>query len=221
LKEKLNNKPLFEIYPQAFKEQKELLQNMGLTQDEIVSIALAEGKEELISAKLKELLGSDDYSNQVYALTMGAGKTVLMTLFILYEIVLSYYHKEDKRFAKNFLVFAPDKTIIQSLKEIKEFDYKNAIPPEYHQALFQIKYHYLEDTKHTISVSEGSIYNIIVSNSQKIIVKTRKGTNGNIQKDIFGDELAREKHEIENQRLLAIKRLNDLSIFVDEAHHSF
>jgi SNF2 family DNA or RNA helicase len=81
---------------------------------------------------------------------MGTGKTILMTTFILYEIVLSYYHPNDPLFAKNFLVFAPDKTIIQSLKEIKTFDDKNVIPKEYQNALLQKKYHYLEDTKHTI-----------------------------------------------------------------------
>ena len=85
----------------------------------------------------------------------------------------------------------------------------------------QIKYHYLEDLKHTISVSNGSIYNIIVTNSQKIIVKTRKGNKANLKNALLGDEKEREQHEIENQRLLAIKKLDNLSIFVDEAHHSF
>ena len=152
---------------------------------------------------------------------MGTGKTILMTAFIYYDIVLSYYHPQDPLFAKNFLVFAPDKTIIQSLKEIKSFDSKNIIPQEYQQALLQIKYHYLEDTKHTIGVSEGSIYNIIVSNSQKIIVRTKKGTEGDGRKRLLGDDNEREQHEVENLRLLAIKRLSNLSIFVDEAHHSF
>jgi len=134
---------------------------------------------------------------------------------------LSYYHPEEEIFAKNFLVFAPDKTIIESLKEIKGFDFNNVIPPEYHNALLQIKYHYLEDLKHTISVSDGSIYNIIVTNSQKIIIKTRKGNKDNLKNALLGDEKEREKHEVENQRLLAIKKLHNLSIFIDEAHHSF
>jgi len=223
LKERLKNKPLYEIYPQTISNTKTLLQSTELTNEEVMEVAFLEEKErnKRISEILKELLGNDNYSNQVYALTMGTGKTVLMTMFILYDIVLSYYHKEDPLFAKNFLVFAPDKTIIQSLKEIKEFDYKNVIPSEYQTALLQIKYHYLEDTKHTIGVSEGSEYNIIVTNSQKIIVKTRKGTRWNHEKALFGDEKEKEKHEIENQRLLSIKKLSNLSVFIDEAHHSF
>jgi type III restriction enzyme len=107
-----------------------------------------------------------------------------MTVFILYETVLSYYHKEDKRFAKNFMVFAPDTTIIESLKEIKSFDYHLVIPKEYSNSLLQIKYHYLEDTKTKLSIPEGSTYNIIVSNSQKIIIKNRKATD-DLQKQIF------------------------------------
>lgn len=111
-------------------------------------------KDVLVKQKLIEQMGSDDYSNQVYALTMGTGKTVLMTVLMLYDIVLSYHYPQNPIFAKNFLVFAPDKTIIQSLKEIKDFDYTNVIPPEFYNALLQIKYHYLEDTKQKIGVSE-------------------------------------------------------------------
>ncbi len=223
LKEILNNKPLYEVYPQSIKDTKTLLQNIGLTQEEMMEVALLSEQErnKKISEILKDLLGNDEYTDQVYSLTMGTGKTVLMTVFMLYDIVLSYYHPDNPIFAKNFLIFAPDKTIIESLKEIKDFEYANVIPSEYHNALLQIKYHYLEDLKHTISVSDGSVYNIIVTNSQKIIVKTRKGNTDNLKNALLWDEREREKHEVENQRLLSIKKLDNLSIFVDEAHHSF
>lgn len=127
---------------------------------------------------------ASDYSNQVYALTMGTGKTVLMTVYILYDVVLSYYHPEDVRFAKNFVVFAPDTTIISSLKEIKSFDTNLVIPKEYQNALLQVKYHYLEDTKTKLTIPEFSDYNIIVTNSQKIIVKTYNPKN-DLQKTLF------------------------------------
>ena len=180
-----------------------------------------EEKDELMKQKLQEEMWSDDYSDQVYALTMGTWKTVLMTVFMLYDIVLSYYYPDNNLFAKNFLVFSPDKTIIQSLKEIKDFDYTNVIPSEYTNALLQIKYHYLEDTKQQLSLQDGSNYNIIITNSQKIIVKTRKGAVWDAKKMLFGDEREREQHQVENQRLLSLKKLSNLSIFIDEAHHSF
>ncbi len=222
LKEIQKNKPLSDIYLSLF-DQKTLRQGLWFSPkeiEELIDMTEEQRKVEYIN-KIQQVFWNDDYTNQVYALTMGTGKTVLMTVFMLYDIVLSYYYPEETIFAKNFLVFAPDKTIIESLKEIKSFDFSSVIPPEYHNALLQIKYHYLEDLKHTISVSNGSIYNIIVTNSQKIIVKTRKGNKANLKNSLLGDTKEREQHEIENQRLLAIKKLDNLSIFVDEAHHSF
>ena len=62
-------------------------------------------------------------------------KTILMATFLIYDFVLSYYHPDDARFAKNALVFAPDTTIIESLKEIKTFDYSKVLPKEYQNIL--------------------------------------------------------------------------------------
>lgn len=222
LKEIYKNKPLneivFDILP-----FKELIKELKLSQEEILDLMdLSEvDKKSRIMQKIENEFGNNDYTNQVYALTMGTGKTVLMTTFMLYDMVLSYYHPENPLFAKNFLIFAPDKTIIQSLKEIKSFDQRHIIPAEYQNTLLQIKYHYLEDTKHTIAVSDWSIYNVIVTNSQKIIVKTRKGKKNNLKHTLLWDIKEREQHEIENQRLLSIKKLENLSVFIDEAHHSF
>ena len=222
LKEIQKNKPLSDICLSLF-DQKTLRQSLNFSEkekDELIDMT-DEQRQNIYKEKIQTTFGSDDYTNQVYALTMGTGKTVLMTVFMLYDIVLSYYHPEETIFAKNFLIFAPDKTIIESLKEIKNFDFTTVIPPEYHNALLQIKYHYLEDLKHTISVSDGSVYNVIVTNSQKIIIKARKGNKDNLKNALFWDEKERENHEVENQRLLAIKKLDNLSIFIDEAHHSF
>lgn len=155
LKEIYKNKPLneivFDILP-----FKELIKELKLSQEEILDLMdLSEvDKKSRIMQKIENEFGNNDYTNQVYALTMGTGKTVLMTTFMLYDMVLSYYHPENPLFAKNFLIFAPDKTIIQSLKEIKSFDQRHIIPAEYQNTLLQIKYHYLEDTKHTIAVSD-------------------------------------------------------------------
>lgn len=175
LKEIHKNKSLADIYLSIIDPK--ILREKLCTNEEISDMLDMEKSERdsIVRQKLIDLMGDDDYANQVYALTMGTGKTVLMTVFMLYDIVLSYYYPNSHLFAKNFLVFAPDKTIIHSLKEIKDFDYTNVIPAEFHNALLQIKYHYLEDTKQKLGLSEGSNYNIIITNSQKIIVKTRQG----------------------------------------------
>ena len=220
IKEILWNKPIWDLVFDIIWDKKEIIKSLWLSQDEMLDLMMSPEK---MDEKLKSFLwdNSDtDYSNQVYALTMWTWKTVLMTVFILYETVLSYYHKGDYRFAKNFMVFAPDTTIIESLKEIKSFDYHLVIPKEYSNSLLQIKYHYLEDTKTKLSIPEGSNYNIIVSNSQKIIIKNRKWTD-DLQKQIFWNASLKESAEIENERFTALKNLDNLSIFIDEAHHSF
>ncbi|HAW57722.1 MAG TPA: restriction endonuclease subunit R, partial [Bacteroidales bacterium] len=82
-----------------------------------------------------------------------------------------------------------------------------------------IKYHYLESTD--TALAPNGNYNVIVSNSQKIILKTRNGDTKNAPARLFGDKDELGKREVENMRLQAIRRLGSLQIFVDEAHHSY
>lgn len=219
IKEILNNKPTSEIFKDTFAKKSDLLRSLGVPERQISDIMEANNRDEQISEIIKEKFGAQDYANQVYALTMGSGKTILMATFLIYDFVLSYYHPDDARFAKNALVFAPDTTIIESLKEIKTFDYSKVLPKEYQNILLNIKYHYLESTE--TGLSPIGNYNVIVSNSQKIILKTRNSDTDSGVKKLFGDKNELAKREVENARLRAIRELNNLVIFVDEAHHSY
>ncbi len=219
LKEVIGNKPSVEVFKQSFENELELIRALGISDKEAFELAYDKKKDEKIQAILDEKFGTSDYANQVYALTMGSGKTILMAVMMLYDFVLSFYHKEDERFAKNALVFAPDTTIIESLKEIKTFDYSRVLPRECENILLNIKYHYLESTD-TALAPVGN-YNVIVSNSQKIILKTRNGNGESHTKRLFGNRGELEKREVENMRLQAIRQLGSLQIFVDEAHHSY
>jgi hypothetical protein len=215
LKEIENNKPLIEVFKSFYPNEKELLfEGLGISKKEAYDYWDDKKK---INNLLKERFDDNEYTNQVYALTMGAGKTLLMGLFMIYDFILSFYYPNDERFAKNVLLFAPDKTIIESLKEIKNFDWQRIIPREYKEILLNIKYHYLEDLR-TNLVFIGN-YNIIVSNSQKIILKRRKTSNSQII--LLDDIKLKEAEERENKRLRAIRELKNLIVFVDEAHHSF
>lgn len=214
IKEILDNKSSLEIYKSSFKNDKELLLGLGICKDEAFDLI---GNKKKIDGLLIEQFGSLDYANQVYALTMGAGKTILMAVMMVYDFTLSFYHPADKRFAKNALVFAPDKTIIESLKEIKSFDYGRVLSKEYQNILLNIKYYYLENVDTPLTPIGN--YNVIVSNSQKIILKTSH-TKNNLG-GLFADMKYLAKREVENSRLLAIRRLEGLAIFVDEAHHSY
>lgn len=55
---------------------------------------------------------------------MGLGKTILMGTCIFYEFLVANKFPKDPHFCHNALVFAPDKTVLQSLKEIQTFDGK-------------------------------------------------------------------------------------------------
>lgn len=184
---------------------------------------------------------AEDYPNYIYALTMGVGKTILMAACIFYEFLLSSKYPKDSRFCHNALVFAPDKTVRQSLKEIQTFDRNQVIPPEYASVLnANIKFHFLDDDSSTLNTIDGSDFNLIISNTQKIILKTKRteltakeklmNMSSKAQEDLFSDiddfygdldEIKDEKEVITNQRFEKLKRLKQLGIYVDEAHHMF
>ena len=139
------------------------------------------------------------YPNYIYALTMGLGKTILMATCIFYEFLLAKKYPKDKRFCHNALVFAPDKTVLGSLREIMTFDKTKVVPPEYANVLdANINFHFLSDTDATLQTMDGSDFNIIISNTQKIIVK-KKRTEEKPAQALFPQ----------------------LGVYVDEAHHLF
>lgn len=186
-----------------------------------------------------------EYPNYIYALTMGTGKTILMATCIFYEFILASKFPKDSRFCHNALVFAPDKTVLESLREIKTFDLAKVIPSEYVNFLVgNLKFHYLDDTSTTLNTIDGSDFNIIISNTQKIILKevhkektaVDKLMNDSYEqmklelegmddftKELYGDldSLKDEKEVTANQRFEKIIRLTQLGVYVDEAHHLF
>ncbi|RPF48282.1 type III restriction/modification enzyme restriction subunit [Hydrogenoanaerobacterium saccharovorans] len=176
---------------------------------------------------------AENYPNYIYALTMGLGKTILMATCIFYEFLLANKYPKDERFCHNALVFAPDKTVLQSLKEIVTFDKSLVLPPEYARVLdANIKVHFLEDTGTTLNTLDNSYFNIIISNTQKIIVKKKhKEDNAtdklfkmsNLLETVYGvdNELDNDSDLMFNQRFQKLCRLSQIGVYVDEAHHMF
>jgi len=180
-----------------------------------------------------------DYPNYIFALTMGLGKSRLMATCIFYEFLLANKHPKEKIYCHNALIFAPEKTVLQTLaKEILEFDKTLVVPPEYAHILdTHIKTQFLEDTKTTINTIDNSMMNIIITNNQKIIIKkSHKGktpaekifqdkepkqisliTGVYEDDDIFYDENMLEP----NKRFQKLCRLPQIGVYIDEAHHLF
>lgn len=186
------------------------------------------------------------YPNYIYALTMGLGKTVLMATCIFYEFLLANKYPKDERYCHNALVFAPDKTVLQSLREIVTMDKEKVVPPEYCRVLDQnIKFHFLDDSGITLNTLDNSDFNIIISNTQKIIKKRvhkdktpleKLFEMSNVPQDenqptdiissilgsVYSEENTRDEGELlSNQRFEKLLRLEQLGIYVDEAHHLF
>lgn len=183
------------------------------------------------------------YPNYIFALTMGTGKTILMATCIFYEFLLANKFPKDPKYCHNTLVFAPDKTVLQSLREIQTFDLTKVVPPEYVSFLTaNVKFHFLEETGATLSVLDRSRFNIIISNTQKIILKRQSAEKTPLDKlfgsgrptyqadsiygqnqDLYGfdDEPDDEESLTTNQRFEKLRRLEQLGIYVDEAHHAF
>lgn len=183
-----------------------------------------------------------NYSNYIFSLTMGTGKTILMATCIFYEFLLANKYPRDKRFCHNALVLAPDKTVLDSLREIFTFDKSKVVPKEYLNFLdANLKIHFLSDTGELLNTINGSKFNIIISNNQKIIVKNRNkeikavdklynmklsDDTNSLLSDLYGDSFEEDTlrdsdNLIINQRFEKIVRLTQLGIYVDEAHHLY
>ena len=83
------------------------------------------GAKENWNAFLDALLHDFSYPNYLFSLPMGAGKTYLMAAFIYLDLHFARLHPGDKRFARNFVVFAPQASktaILPSLQTIRNFD---------------------------------------------------------------------------------------------------
>lgn len=217
LKEIVGNKTTDEVLKSLVETENDLLDLLPLTTDEENKILKLDNKTEKIQELLIQHFADFSYPNQVYALTMGSGKTILMATMLAYEFLLASEYPEDNRFSKNILVFAPDKTIIESLKEIKTFDYSKVLPRQFQNILLNVKFHYLESTDTQVNFIGN--FNLIVSNSQKIIIKTKHKKDNKLS--LLTNEKERKEKSIINRRLIALQGLENLAIFVDEAHHSY
>lgn len=216
LKEICGNPTTQQLYRDVLLGDIEGKSALELTADELERLRVARTRIETVE---KTLMGVD-YPNAIYSLAMGTGKTVLVATMIFYEFILSWKHPDDPRFAHNALVFCPDLTIIESLREIQALDRSRILPDEYVNFLdANLKFHYLAESGAELTVLPGSAYNVIVSNVQKIIL--RRHSRAGAARTLFGDTRRAEAELVSNARLQRLQELDNLAVFVDEAHHSF
>lgn len=254
LKEFCENQKLWQIFEQWYNRTGKFegrtfagigkggqLELFGVTEvnQEITKEAFAK-----VFAQIKAM--QQEYPNYIFALTMGLGKTVLMATSIFYEFLLANKHPKNPLYCHNAIIFVPDRTVRESvIEDVQNLDKQKVVPQEYLSWLdANLKFHFLDDNASQLSTIDNSDYNIIISNSQKIILKQEHKRKTAAQ-TLFGEETGKytalslksrmaslgEEAGIENieeeiqltnnHRFVKLSRLRQLGIYVDEAHHVF
>lgn len=169
-----------DLYSRLFEDPPELLTALGLDHPEVMKRAVR-GVGRLLSdvqtddqlvrqfklQALRETL-TLGYPSYILALAMGAGKTVLIGAIIATEFALAQEYP-DGPFVQNGLVFAPGTTIIESLRELLAAPYERILSPRMHRAFAaSAKFTFTRDGEQDIPVIRGSLFNVVVTNTEKI-----------------------------------------------------
>lgn len=225
---------VFDLYRELYTKPAELLEVLGLARDEIRDYVLNEGLEGLWrrlqsddefvrSFRLEALRESLnlDYSSYIFALAMGAGKTVLIGAIVATEFAMALEYPEAD-FAHNALVFAPGKTIVEALRELAEVPYDRILPPRlYKHFAASVKLTFTRDGETDIPVIRGSSFNLIVTNTEKIRITAETIRKGDLGGLFANEQVEEAKREVANRRLQTLASLPRLAIFSDEAHHLY
>ena len=192
---------------------------------------------------LQELLHNFDYPNFLFSLPMGAGKTYLMACFIYLDLFFANLYKSDKRFAHNFVVFAPQaaKTaILPSLQTIKNFHPEWILPAKEAERLKQIihieildslgskrrdKLHgnnpNLEKVNRITQTKDFGL--VFITNAEKVVLE-RIDPKDQIYVDetsaFYDAKKAAEMRGI-NELRERMSQIPFLSVVLDEVHHTY
>jgi type III restriction enzyme len=230
-----NTPPIADLYRKQFPESFALFAALGLDSPALNRIALQSGGVEALLRRIQ----SDDqfvrdfdleairetlalaYPSYILALAMGAGKTILIGAIVATEFGMALEYGEASPFVHNALVFAPGTTIIESLRELAAIPYDKVLPPRFAKHFeASVKLTFTRDGEKTIPVIPKSIFNVVVTNTEKIRIQKETIRKADIG-TIFGGRADEARAAVANQRLQAIASLPHLAIFSDEAHHTY
>lgn len=224
-----------DLYRQLFPEVPDIMAALGLDHPELTRLALRTGG---LDRLLREIREDDalvkqfrlealretlalDYPSYILALAMGAGKTLLIGAIVASEFAMAQEYP-DARFVGNALVFAPGKTIIESLRELLAAPYDRILPPRFHKPFAaSVKFTFTRDGEQDIPVIEGSLFNVVVTNTEKIRIQKEQVRKADLGPLLAPARLDEARQEVANRRLRKIASLPQLGVFSDEAHHTY
>lgn len=225
---------IFDLYKSLYQNTSERLAVLGMEHPDLKDQALDLGFDGIVQKvrqddafvkqyhleALRETL-SLEYPSYILALAMGAGKTVLIGAIFAGEFAMAQEYP-DNGFVENALVFAPGKTIIESLRELAEMRYEAVLPPRMYKSFAAaLKLTFTRDGDPDIPIVPSSQFNVVVTNTEKIRIQ-KETINKSYLGTMFASQNEDEaKTDIANRRLQAIASLPNLAIFSDEAHHTY
>ena len=177
------------------------------------------------------------YTDYLFSLPMGAGKTFLMAAFIYLDLYYAANEPLNPAFAHNFIIFAPSglkSSVVPSLRTIQNFDPAWVLPePAASDIKRMISFEVLDQRKtanksnKTKNPNVQKIANpqpldelfglVAVTNAEKVILDRIQETKGQVSLfEDSEDESDRQANELRN----LIGKLPSLAIFIDEVHHA-
>ena len=179
------------------------------------------------------------YSDFLFSLPMGAGKTYLMAAFIYLDLYFAENEPDNPAFAHNFIILAPSglkSSVIPSLRTIQNFDPSWVIPePAASNLKRKLIFEVLDQNKSASKSNKTKNPNVqkiaihqplqdlfglvAVTNAEKVIldrvdVDEKAGQLQLIEKT--DDDKDCQANELRN----LIGKLPHLSVFIDEVHHA-
>lgn len=187
-------------------------------------------------ATFKKIFYGVIYTDYLFSLPMGAGKTYLMAAFIYIDLYFAQNEPDNPAFAHNFFVMAPSglkSSIVPSLKHIKEFDPSWVIPePTATDLRRLIKFEILDEQKsanksnRTKNPNAKKINNhqplddlmglVAITNAEKVILDRMPNDQG---PSLYSEEELK-RMELANELRKLIGSIPHLAVYIDEVHHA-
>ncbi len=185
---------------------------------------------------IKRIFYGIDYSDYLFSLPMGAGKTFLMASIIYLDLYFALNESENKNFAHNFIILVPSglkTSIVPSIKTIEKFDPTWIIPePAASKLKNIIKFEVLDQPKTGKKSNKARNPNaqkvnnyqpfeelmglVMVVNAEKVILDRLELNAQDELIEKTEDERDRQANELRN----LISKIPNLQIHIDEVHHA-
>ena len=184
----------------------------------------------------KEIFYGVSYTDYLFSLPMGAGKTYLMAAFIYLDLYFAQLEPGNPAFAHNFMVLAPSglkSSIVPSLRSIRNFDPSWIIPePTAAQLKRMIHFEVLDEQRSASKSNRVKNPNaqklanlqpfddlmglVAITNAEKVILDRLDSTTD--EELLSADE--RKKTYLANELRHIIGQIPNLAIIIDEVHHA-